>query len=149
MDATKKTPSKFPKTILTHALAVLLGSLAAFAVILLAGNSQITAMPSTTAGAYDPLCLGWILFPEELDEADNSAPYSFDFHDGTVDIVTVGGDAISCKFEYVGEESFERAMVIYDYFGRDLELEYSVQPALHLRILGDGKPEQLDYWFAG
>lgn len=40
-------------------------------------------------------------------------------------------------------------VVIHDYLGRDMELEYSVQPVLHLRILGNMEPEQLDYWFAG
>lgn len=69
MDTTQKTPSMFPKAILTHALAALLGSLAAFAGILLASNSQITALPSSAVGAYDPLRLGWVLFAEELDEA--------------------------------------------------------------------------------
>ena len=149
MDTTQKTPSMFPKAILTHALAALLGSLAAFAIILLAGNSQITALPSSAVGAYDPLRLGWVLFAEELDEADKDAPYRFDFHDGTVDIETVDGEVISCEYEYIGEESLGRMVVIHDYLGRDMELEYSVQPVLHLRILSNMEPEQLDYWFAG
>ena len=66
MDTAMKAPSRFSKIFLTHTLAALLGSQMAFAATFHAGNSEISAMSSSTAEACDSLCLEWVLFAEEL-----------------------------------------------------------------------------------
>ena len=92
---------------------------------------------------------GWILSTEDISEKEQTAPRILDFHEDRVDIITVGGNEISCSYT-VSSDPLERIIVIYDFYGEDIELEYSIQPIIH--ILGVGDAEGLwggEYFYAG
>lgn len=89
---------------------------------------------------------GWVI-AAEAGEEEQTAPRSLTFYKDRVDIETADGETVSCSYEL--QESHTR-IVIYDFNGLDVVLEYTRQPHLYIEGVGDAAVIwDGDYLFAG
>ena len=97
------------------------------------------------------LLYGWRIVQKEICDGERDIPVSFDFRRNIVDIELSDGRQLSCKYSTkLSTGTHGSEIVIYDFMGEDLKLEYSYESSLHITLPEDAINDHvIDYHFSG